>query len=1282
MATVSVRDVLRVAVLGALLVIGGLGGVHEGRAQSFGVEGVQPRPGQVNAADTASIAIAFTEPVALPAGDDAVRVYGSHRGRYAGSVRAEGDTLRFTPDCPLRPGEVVSVTVTDAVTSTGGAPLARPYVWQFTVRSKGGQGEFDPGEPPVELGRADASGNAAKVGGVSIPPALRAADYNGDLQADVATINQASGTLEVRYGPALEEGTSLSVPGAVTVGSGDLNGDGRPDLVTVHSFEDSLGIVLNGPGGLTLDRKIATGARPTDVVVADLNGDGAQDLAVAPFGGEGAVVHLNDGTGSFSEGQPVAGGAAPTGVVARDVDRDGDLDLLTASSGEEAVEWLENDGAGTFALGGRRPLPFAPAALVARDVLGSDQGTTGDGRMDLVVSAQGSNRILAYENREGEPFAFAAPTPVPSPSSSARALSLVDIDGRSDPSNDLDLVSTHRSASVLQTATNESRDGFAVAARRSPSVQPAALATLDLDRDRDQDLVVAGPQGTALQVFRNSDTADPLLARDPASLSFGEICIDSDSTATVTITNRSAYRVAVSVESVPEGFEVRSSALPDTLAAGGERTLRIAFDPGSLGAFTGQRVVLAANELTETCGRPTPPQGIGIPVSGTGIGTEVAAAPDTLRFGEVFVDSTQAQAATIQNDGNITAEVSSVEGLDGSPFAVADAPDRVPAGRERSLRVRFTPGAADSTYTNAARLVTTSRCGTDTTRVVLRGTSRPPRPDLRADELAVGGGDPDSVRATRSRGFVCRFANRGRADAEQGFAVALRRDGETVERVSFDGLAAGETARTDTVDVGFPSQGEATVACAVDADEEIDEEAEDNNTIRRTLQVTPPPAPDLAVGRLAAAGDVPSPVRVSDTLSYACTVANRGSERAEGPFAVQIIRNGAVVADYTYDGLGPDEERTTDDTAVPIVEQGETTVACVADAEEQVDERGRTGNNRAEQALDVAPPPAPDLAVGRLEATGDVPSPVRVTDTLSYACTVANRGIERAEGPFAVQITRDGAVVAGYTYDGLGPDEERTTDDTAVPIVEQGETTVACVADPEGQVNERGRTGNNRAEQALDVAPAPAPDLVAREVVVAEGSASDVQIGDTLAVACQYGNRGLAGVQDASFDVRIARGGIEVGRRTVDELPAGDTQRTDPVQVPFPEQGAAEVTCQVDPAGAVGERGRVDNNEALLSVTVQKADQLPVAPNPFTPNGDGINDRARFDVTQFGLEQPVLSIYTFEGRRLQTVQEMREGELRWDGTGPDGEPQPPGVYLYIVREDGRTVASGHITLAR
>ncbi|HID11565.1 MAG TPA: hypothetical protein EYP17_09750 [Candidatus Latescibacteria bacterium] len=80
---------------------------------------------------------------------------------------------------------------------------------------------------------------------------------------------------------------------------------------------------------------------------------------------------------------------------------------------------------------------------------------------------------------------------------------------------------------------------------------------------------------------------------------------------------------------------------------------------------------------------------------------------------------------------------------------------------------------------------------------------------------------------------------------------------------------------------------------------------------------------------------------------------------------------------------------------------------------------------------------------------------------------------------------------------------------------------------------------------------------------------------------------------------------------------------------------------------------------------------IEVSHNPFTPNGDGVNDEVdiSFSVFKVNTARPVgLEIYNIEGRLIRSFSELREdaaGRYRflWDGRDEGGKLVPPGVYI-------------------
>ena len=94
-----------------------------------------------------------------------------------------------------------------------------------------------------------------------------------------------------------------------------------------------------------------------------------------------------------------------------------------------------------------------------------------------------------------------------------------------------------------------------------------------------------------------------------------------------------------------------------------------------------------------------------------------------------------------------------------------------------------------------------------------------------------------------------------------------------------------------------------------------------------------------------------------------------------------------------------------------------------------------------------------------------------------------------------------------------------------------------------------------------------------------------------------------------------------------------------------------------------------------LPLNAKAVDEFRIAPNPFTPNGDGINDATAIHFSVFKLTAPRparVRVYTLAGRPVwEHVQRLQSGRfsLRWDGTDLNGCKVPPGLYLCQVDLD-------------
>ena len=89
----------------------------------------------------------------------------------------------------------------------------------------------------------------------------------------------------------------------------------------------------------------------------------------------------------------------------------------------------------------------------------------------------------------------------------------------------------------------------------------------------------------------------------------------------------------------------------------------------------------------------------------------------------------------------------------------------------------------------------------------------------------------------------------------------------------------------------------------------------------------------------------------------------------------------------------------------------------------------------------------------------------------------------------------------------------------------------------------------------------------------------------------------------------------------------------------------------------------IDNQECKASTNNEVLIVGPlIAPNVFTPNGDGENDT--FDVSAFGVTEITIHVYNRWG--LEVYYKVAE-KISWDGHTTSGEEVPEGTYFYVIK---------------
>ncbi|MHB8762804.1 MAG: FG-GAP-like repeat-containing protein [Deferrisomatales bacterium] len=340
-------------------------------------------------------------------------------------------------------------------------------------------------------------GASAALAGAGGGQAVLFADLDGDGKLDLAVADGAAGVVRVYLGNGaggFSHGGDYDAGGwAGSLTAGDLNRDGRPDLVVTGgrvASRERLAVLLNdGRGGFKSPRTYQSGTQPACAALGDLNGDGHPDLAVGNAGSKDLRVHLGDGTGVLRLAATIPTGYAPTALAVHDLDGDGKPDLVAALRGADAVSIFRGTGSGSFSLFETRSVGTLPTSLVVGDV-------DGNGIPDLAVGNEGSGDVavcLGLGNGGFEEATRYALNGVP------RAVMLADRLG--DGVVGLTILDEFGRVLVLPA---DGAGSFGAPLVDQLGGSPSALAVGDVDGDGRLDLVVADETAGTVAVYRTA----------------------------------------------------------------------------------------------------------------------------------------------------------------------------------------------------------------------------------------------------------------------------------------------------------------------------------------------------------------------------------------------------------------------------------------------------------------------------------------------------------------------------------------------------------------------------------------------------------------------------------------------------------------------------------------------------------------------------------------------------------------------------------------------------------
>lgn len=257
----------------------------------------------------------------------------------------------------------------------------------------------------------------------------------------------------------------------------DLNGDGFPDLAVANQFSNSVSILVNnGRGGFGLKGKFPAGVAPIAIGLRDLDGDGRSDMIVLNSRSDTVSVMRGRGDGSFGSEADYPTGRVPYALAVADLNLDGWPDLVVANRYGSSISIFMNRCDGTL-----EPrtdyrtssLPYSVAVVgIGRELPHLIVTHSFDQTVSILpVSKSGTLGELTELRREGGGYCTLTD----------------DLNGDGIP----DLVQANRYGNSVGVRLSRPGVGFGASAQYSTGNGPWSVAAADLNKDGAADLVVA-----------------------------------------------------------------------------------------------------------------------------------------------------------------------------------------------------------------------------------------------------------------------------------------------------------------------------------------------------------------------------------------------------------------------------------------------------------------------------------------------------------------------------------------------------------------------------------------------------------------------------------------------------------------------------------------------------------------------------------------------------------------------------------------------------------------------
>ncbi len=342
-------------------------------------------------------------------------------------------------------------------------------------------------------------------------------DIDGDGKSDLVMAANYSGTVIYRnvsnVGEFLFDSstTCAATPTNANpwkIKSGDLDGDGKPDLVAVNKGTNTLTVYKNTstPGHISFDPGVnfATGTTPINLALGDLNKDGKLDIVVTNISSISVLSNISDVRINFAAKIDYTGLSIPDYPVIGDIDGDQMPEVVVVNTSFTPSTFVifpnTSTAGGTIALGTKKSFT---ALDMIKDFSVGDLDR--DGKLDLIAALPkyisvyrnlSTAGTISLDNSQNFPV---------DPSELIRTISLIDFDADGKPEI---TASSNISTFVLKNTSNTGSISFADVMKYAIS-HDDCITINDFDGDGGFDIIspYSSYTNTSIRITRSASNS-------------------------------------------------------------------------------------------------------------------------------------------------------------------------------------------------------------------------------------------------------------------------------------------------------------------------------------------------------------------------------------------------------------------------------------------------------------------------------------------------------------------------------------------------------------------------------------------------------------------------------------------------------------------------------------------------------------------------------------------------------------------------------------------------------